>query len=112
MDSKTTLMAYSIILFCWCIPLNTCNNTTETLQPQQQQQQQQQQQATCKPVVIEVGLSTGLVVMLVILELIVVVLICSMAFRCWYMNKKASMELMNDRTKLTDKSILGRYDET
>jgi len=58
------------------------------------------------------GLSTGMVVMLVILELFVVVLICGMGFRCWYMNKKASMELLEDETKLTDKIILGRYDDT
>jgi len=58
------------------------------------------------------GLSTGMVVMLVILELIVVVLICGMAFRCWYINKKASVELLEDETKLTDKTIFGRYDDT
>ena len=57
-------------------------------------------------------LSIGLVVVLVILELFFVVLVCSLAFRCWYMNKKASMDALQDETEVGDKSILAMYNET
>ena len=58
-------------------------------------------------------MSTSTVFLVVVLELLVVVMLCTMGFRCWYVNKKASIETAHDdETKLTDKCILGRYDET
>jgi len=59
------------------------------------------------------GLSAGYVVMLAVLELLVVVLVSAMFFRCWYLNKKASAELRDDEMNLTkqDKNFIGMYDD-
>merc|ERR1712013_92075 len=130
-EQPTRMWAINVVFICFCIQVHQCiNNSTRTAslvkpavattteqpqqpQPQQQQQQQQQQQKKKKQKEVCSGVSMGVVVFVVILELIVVVMLCGLVFRCWYMNKKASWALMNDRTKLTsDKSMLARYDET